>query len=147
MAVDMKQAYRTLLEDAFGQGRIAVFDEVCDAGFQEHDPVAGDGDLRKAKEDCTNYRSAFPDLRCSILAQYVDGDTVVTRWRMSGTHDGSFMGIAPTGARCTVEGISVGRFQGGKLAEDWVQWDALGLMRQVGAGKSAARESEAQPQL
>jgi predicted ester cyclase len=147
MAVDLKQAHRQLLEDAFGQGRIAAFDEVCDAGFQTHDPVAGDGDLRKAKEDCTNYRSAFPDLRCTILAQYVDGDTVVTRWRMSGTHDGSFMGIAATGARCTAEGISLGRFQGDRLAEDWVQWDALGLMRQLSAGVSAARESEMRPPL
>jgi predicted ester cyclase len=125
-----------------------VFDEVCAPGLRTHDPVAGDADLRQSKQNCAMYRSAFPGLRATILAQYVDGDTVVTRWRMSGVHDGTFMGIQPTGAECTVEGISVGRFQGGKLVEDWVQWDALGLMRQLGVGMNAgARESEARPQL
>ncbi len=147
MAVDMKQAFRQLLEDGFGKGRIAVFDEVCDASFRGHDPVAGDGDLRKAKQDCAMYRSAFPDLRCSVLGQYVDGDTVVTHWRMTGTHEGSLMGIQPTGRRCTSEGISVARFAGGKVVEDWVQWDALGLMRQLGASLGAPREEELRPQL
>ncbi len=147
MAVDVKKAYRQLLEDGFGKGRLAVFDEVCDPGYQGHDPVAGGGDLRKAKQDCAMYRSAFPDLRCTVLGQVLEADTVVTHWRMSGTHDGSLMGIQPTGKPCTVEGISLGRFRGGKLVEDWVQWDALGLMRQLGVGMSAAREEEARPPL
>ena len=56
---------------------------------------------------------------------------------MNGTHQGALMGIAPTGARCTCEGISIGRFKGGKLVEDWVQWDGLGLMRQLGVAPSA----------
>ncbi len=42
------------------------------------------------------------------------------------------MGVQPTGKRCTSEGISVARFKAGKVVEDWVQWDALGLMRQLG---------------
>jgi predicted ester cyclase len=148
MAVDIKQAHRQLLEEAFGKGRLDAFDEICDRGFKTHDPVAGDADLRKAKQDCATYRSAFPDLRCTILAQVLDGDTVVTHWRMSGTHDGTLMGIEPTGARCTVEGISLGRFRGGKLVEDWVQWDGLGLMRQLGVGMGApSRASEVHPQI
>jgi predicted ester cyclase len=148
MAVDVKQAYRQLLEEGFGKGRLDVFDEICDRGLRAHDPVAGDVDLRQAKQNCAMYRSAFPGLRCTILAQYVDGDTVATRWRMTGIHDGTLMGVQPTGAECTVEGISVGRFQGGKLVEDWVQWDAFGLMRQLGVKMTAASpEEEARPQL
>jgi predicted ester cyclase len=148
MAVDIKQAYRRLLEEAFGKGRLDAFDDVCDPALRAHDPLTGDADLRQSKQNCAMYRSAFPGLRCTILAQYVDGDTVVTRWRMSGVHDGELMGIQPTGTECTVEGINVGRFQGGKLIEDWVQWDALGLMRQLGVRMtSAPRESEMRPQL
>ena len=93
------------------------------------------------------YRSAFPGLRCTILAQYLDGETVVTRWRMSGVHDGTIMGIQPTGASCTVEGIEVARFQGGKLVEDWAQWDALGLMRQLGVSMQPGAREELRPQL
>jgi len=55
---------------------------------------------------------------------------------MTGTHQGTLMGIAPTGSRCTVEGISVSRFRAGRLVEEWAQWDALGLLRQIGAAPS-----------
>ena len=61
-----------------------------------------------------------------------DGDTVITQWRMTGTHQKALMNIQPTGKQCTVDGISIGRFRSGRLVEDWLQWDALGLMRQFG---------------
>ncbi len=137
MAVDIKQSHRRLIEEAFGSGRLEVFDELCDSGYREHDPVAGDGDLAKARESCRMYRAAFPDLKPTILGSYADHDTVITHWRMTGTHQGALMGIAPTGARCAAEGISLARFRGGKIAESWVQWDALGLMRQLGVAPSA----------
>lgn len=137
MAVDIKQSYRRLIEEAYGNGKLEVFDEICDRGYREHDPVAGDGDLAKARESCRMYRAAFPDLKVSLLGTYADHDTAIVHWRMNGTHQGSLMGIAPTGARCTCEGISLGKFKGGKLVEDWVQWDGLGLMRQLGVAPSA----------
>jgi predicted ester cyclase len=146
MAVDVKQAYRQLIEDAFVRGRLQVFDEVCDRSYRGHDPIAGEIDLAQAKDNCAMYRSAFPSLRCTILAQCLDGDTVVTHWRMSGTHEGSLFGVAPTGAHCTAEGISLARFKNGKVVEDWVQWDALGLLRQLGVGLGARAEQSAQPQ-
>ena len=146
MAVDVKQAYRTLLEDAFGKGRVDAFDEVCDRSYRGHDPLGGDLDLAQAKDNCAMYRSAFPGLRCTILAQVAEGDTVVTHWRMSGVHEGTLMGIAATGATCTVEGISFGKFRAGKLVDDWIQWDALGLMRQLGVTLQAGtRKTEARP--
>ncbi len=146
MAVDIKQAHRQLLEEAFGKGRLDAFDEICDRNLRAHDPVTGDTDLQDAKRNCAMYRSAFPGLRCTILAQYLDADTVITRWRMSGVHEGTLMGIPPTGATCTVEGVNVARFQGGKLIEDWVQWDALGLMRQLGVA-AGAQDQERRPEL
>ena len=146
MAVDVKQAYRTLLEDEFGKGRVDAFDEVCDRSYRGHDPLGGDLDLAQAKDNCAMYRSAFPGLRCTILAQVAEGDTVVTHWRMSGVHEGTLMGIAATGATCTVEGISFGKFRAGKLVDDWVQWDALGLMRQLGVTMQAgSKKTEARP--
>jgi predicted ester cyclase len=56
---------------------------------------------------------------------------------MTGTHRKELLGIAATGKRCTVEGISIGKFRSGKLLEEWVQWDALGLMRQLGVAPAA----------
>jgi steroid delta-isomerase-like uncharacterized protein len=148
MAIDIKQASRRLLEEAYGKGNLEVFDEICDPGYSGHDPVTGDTDLKHAKENCRMYRTAFPDLSCTIVACYAERDTVFTHWRMTGTHEKPLMGIPATGKRCTVEGMSLTRFRGGKLAEDWVQWDALGLMRQLGAwtsqqaGTSTTRRTE-----
>lgn len=152
MAVDMKQVYRSLLEEAFGKGNLQAFDELCDPGYRSHDPVTGDSDLAREKENCRMYRAAFPDLSPTVLASYVDGDTVITRWRMTGTHQGSLMGIPATGRRCTADGTSIARCRGGKIAEDWVMWDALGLMRQLGAAPSAeagasSRAPEGQPRV
>jgi predicted ester cyclase len=137
MAVDIKKAHRRLLEEVFGEGNLEAFDEICDSGYLGHDPVTGDSDLRQEKENCRMYKTAFPDLQPTILSSYGEGDTVVTRWRMTGTHREELLGIAATGKRCTVEGISIGKFRSGKLLEGWVQWDALGLMRQLGAAPSA----------
>ena len=78
------------------------------------------------------YRKAFPDLKPAILASYTAGDVCVQHWRMTGTHQGELLGLSPMGARCTVEGITIDRYKGGRIAESWAQWDALGLMRQLG---------------
>ncbi len=150
MAVDTKQAHRRLFEEAFGKGNLDAFEEICEPGYRGHDPVTGDMDLQQVKDMCRMYRDAFPDLKPTFLGSYADGDTVVTHWRCIGTHRGALMGIQPTGARCTVDGITVARFRGGKVAEEWTQWDALGLMRQLGVGPQAqpgagARGTETRP--
>jgi predicted ester cyclase len=150
MAVDTKQAHRRLFEEAFGKGNFQAFDEICDPGYRGHDPVTGDMNLQEVKGMCRMYRSAFPDLKMTFLGGYSDGDSVITHWRAIGTHQGELMGIQPTGGRCTVEGITVARFKGGKIAEEWTQWDALGLMRQLGVAPqpmtgAGARGAETRP--
>jgi predicted ester cyclase len=132
MAVDLKQTSRRLMEEAFGKGNLAVFDEVCAEEYRAHDPLTGDTDREGEKQICRMYKEAFPDLKPTILSSYTDGEVCVLHWRMTGTHEKELMGLEPMGARCTVEGITVDRFKGGRIVESWVQWDALGLMRQLG---------------
>lgn len=133
MAVDIKQASRRIAEELYGEGKLEVADEIADRGLRVHDPVAGDVGLDDVKKTVQMYRSAFPDLDCSVLAQYVDGECCITRWRSTGTHRGAFMGIEPTGTHGSVEGITIDRYRGGKLVESWTQFDSLGLLRQLGA--------------
>jgi predicted ester cyclase len=57
----------------------------------------------------------------------------VIRWSSTGTHNGVFMGIPPTGKPTTVTGIDIFRIAGGKLVELWQNWDQLGLLQQIGA--------------
>jgi predicted ester cyclase len=132
MAVDLKQESRRLMEEAFGRGNVEVFDEICAEDHRSHDPLTGDTDREGAKQNCRMYKEAFPDLKPLILSAYTDGEVCVFHWRMTGTHQKELMGLEPMGARCTVEGITIDRFKGGKIAESWTHWDALGLMRQLG---------------
>jgi predicted ester cyclase len=143
MALDLRQTSRRLLEEAFGKGNLDVYEEICSEEYRVHDPLVGDTDRDGARQNCTMYRTAFPDLRPTILSAYTDGETCTTHWRMTGTHRHELMGLEPMGARCTVEGITIDRYRGGKIVETWTQWDALGLMRQLGVaptvGAAAAR--------
>ena len=58
---------------------------------------------------------------------------MVTRWTGSGTHQGELIGVAPTGNQVTITGISINRISGGKIEESWTNYDALGMMQQIGA--------------
>lgn len=78
-------------------------------------------------------RNAFPDYACTIDDQIAEGDRVVTRWSMHGTHDGEMMGIPATGKTVTMTGIAIDRFSNGKFAESWLELDTAGMLQQVGA--------------
>lgn len=81
----------------------------------------------------TAFRDAFPDQRWTLEDEIAEGDKVAVLWTLRGTHRGELMGIPPTGKGVTVTGMSVFRIAGGKLAENWVQSDVLGLLQQLGA--------------
>jgi steroid delta-isomerase-like uncharacterized protein len=84
-------------------------------------------------------RSAIPDLRISIEDDMAEGNTVVTRWVGQGTHQGELMGIAPTGSQVTFTGITIHRIEDTKIVEEWSNWDALGVMQQIGVDPSPQR--------
>jgi predicted ester cyclase len=72
-----------------------------------------------------------------------EGETVMTRWSCRGTHKGDLSGIAPTGKPFTISGMTVTRVSNGKMAEGYVNWDALGLMRQLGVVPELAKTKAA----
>jgi steroid delta-isomerase-like uncharacterized protein len=76
--------------------------------------------------------AAFPDHQRTVEDQFTDDVHVVTCWTATGTHQGEFMGIAPTGKRVTITGISIHRICGGRIVEEWQEWDTFGLMQQLG---------------
>lgn len=128
-------ASRRMIEEAFNQGNMSTVDELASPSFVNHDPA--DPEERRgpagAKAFIATYREAFPDLHITIEDVIADGDKVVMRWTSRGTHRGELMGLAPTGTQAEVSGISIDRFEDGKIAESWNNWDTLGLMRQLGA--------------
>ena len=82
----------------------------------------------------------------TALATCADGDTVCMHWRMTGTHQKPLMGVAPTGRKVTVEGMTFDRFRNGKLVESFVQWDTLGFLRALGVIPEIRFGEGAQPQ-
>ncbi len=76
--------------------------------------------------------TAFPDSKFTIEQMVAEGDTVVVRWTVRGTHKGDLMGNAPTGKPISLSGVSVCRLADGKLVEGWGNWDALGMFQQLG---------------
>jgi predicted ester cyclase len=85
------------------------------------------------KEKNTFYRSAFPDFAFTVLKQLVAGDDIVCHWEGNGTHQGDFAGNGPTGRPVRVEGISIFTCRNGKIVEQTICYDVLGMLQQVGA--------------
>jgi predicted ester cyclase len=79
----------------------------------------------------SNHR-AFPDLRVEILMQIVEGDKVATHWRFTGSQQGDYEGLPPTGKRVSWTGVQIDRFENGKIVESWVSWDKYTQFEELG---------------
>jgi predicted ester cyclase len=71
-------------------------------------------------------------MRLTIEDIIAEGETVIARWSCRGQHKGELNGIAPTGKQFAISGVTIARFANGKIVEGYVNWDALGLMQQLG---------------
>ena len=102
--------------------------------YQDHNapPPGFPSGIEGDKLFFTMLLNAFPDLEVRIKELIAEGDRVVERLMLGGTHEGVFMGAAPTGKRVTWGFINIYRIEGGKVAEVWSEGDHLGLMQQIG---------------
>jgi steroid delta-isomerase-like uncharacterized protein len=94
--------------------------------------VFPDMDLVRVKQFMTAFSRAFPDAHYVMEDVIAEGDKVVRRFTMRGTHQGEFMGIPPTGKQVRLTGIDITRIKAGKFVEGWTKTDDLGLMQQLG---------------
>ncbi len=78
-------------------------------------------------------RTAFPDLSVAEVDGVREGEKAAFRWIMSGTHRGEFLGMAPTGKRVEAMGMDIVHTAGGEIVEHWGEFDAVGLLRRLGA--------------
>jgi len=145
MSEHNKAIVRRLLEEVWNKGNLSLADELFTPNYEHHDassPDFGRGP-ESEKKRAALYRTAFPDLQLTIEDIIAEGQTVMARWSCRGTHKGDLSGIAPTGKQVTISGVSVARFTGGKMVEGWVNWDALGLMQQLGVVPERAKTKAA----
>ena len=85
------------------------------------------------KQFWRSFRSAFSNIHVDIHETIEQEDRVAARWTMTMDHTGAFLGIAATNKRVSVNGISIQRFDNGKIIEAWDNWDQLDLLVQLGA--------------
>jgi predicted ester cyclase len=110
-----------------------VIDEACDSRFVAHLPGSTPEVGREGfAQFVSMFYLAFPDLSHKVEDQVAEGDMVVSRLTVQGTHQGPFQGLAPTGKQVTFTDILITRIGNQKMVELWAQLDALGLLGQLG---------------
>lgn len=138
MSAENETLVRRFLEE-FATGRHSeLAHELVSDGYVAHGPQAPpaegpDGVIARVRI----YQEAL-DGRWTVNDLFSSGDRVVARWTGTGRHVGELMGLEPTGQAISVDAISIFRIAGGKIAEEWTVWDALGLLQQIGAVPAAA---------
>jgi steroid delta-isomerase-like uncharacterized protein len=126
---------KALVRRFYGEGvhTPALFDELLAPTYVLHlpgsPPIAG---IEQAKQLMVAYTSAFPDLRLTTEDMVAERDKVAIRNTWRGTHQGAFRGLPPTGRYVMFTGTDIFRVVDGKIAEQWADLDALGLMQQLG---------------
>lgn len=134
MAAANKELVRRFYQEVYVSWNMAVADEVISPQFTSHDwPEGGPTGPKAFRDYYSAMRSALPDARYEVDDLIAEGDRVVVRWRLLGTHEGDFRGIAPTGRPITLKGIAIYRVEGGKLMERWVVSDLYGVLEESGA--------------
>lgn len=138
MATDQESRNKRLvdafIQELFSKGDLAAVDRYLDPAFVNHDPPfpgapRGPEGMRQA---AALFRQAMPDWHSDVDQLVAEGDTVVERFRATGTHRGELMGVPPTGRTLVLAGINIFRVQGDRIVERWGRLDELGLLRQLG---------------
>jgi len=134
MLEENKALSRRFIE-GYVRGDTEIVDKLLVPDFVFHDPSSKTGEVRAEdmKASIQWIHSAFPDAQVTIEDQVAEGDKVVSRYTVSGTHRGKIMGAAPTGKLVRHTGHQTDRISTGKIVESWTNWDALGLLQEIGA--------------
>jgi len=131
-----KATVRRLVEEVQNRHDPARMDAFFTPNFINHleapDLSSEHNTVERAKIAFREMFTAFPDLHVTIQDQVAEGDKVVTHKLFQGTHQGTFMGIAPTGRQITFAVIDILRLDNGKVVEHWAIQDRLALMQQLG---------------
>ena len=128
-----KALVRRFYEEVFNKKNLAGLNAFVDPQIIEHAlPPGLSAGSEGTRQFIGMYLAAFPDLHLTAEDMVAEGDEVAARFTMRGTHRGEFMGIPPTGKQVTMTGIQIVRIAGGRIAENWVNLDALGMLQQLG---------------
>ena len=129
---DNKALVRRFYEEVFNQRNLALVDHLFTTNHVFHNPPTTLHGTEEFKQLLSVYITAFPDARFTVEEEIAEGEMVASRYTFRGTHQGELMGISPTGKQVTVTGMIINRIVNGKSEEGWLNFDALGMLQQLG---------------
>jgi steroid delta-isomerase-like uncharacterized protein len=130
-AQQRKAVARRVFDEIFNQGRFEVADEIYAKDFVNHG-VSRDVGLKEDQDAARGWKAAFPDLKMTVEMMIGEGNLVTVLWRGEGTNTGEGNGLPATGKRLAGRGITIWRIEGGKIREEWSEFDQLRIMTQLG---------------
>jgi steroid delta-isomerase-like uncharacterized protein len=131
---DIKATQERFVEEIQNQGKIDTVDELIAEDMVDHTPFPGlPGNREGVRQVFQMIRASFPDHDAEVIQMVAEGDTVATYKTFTGTHEGEFMGIPPTGKKVTIRVMDFVRYGDGQVVEHWNIVDVAGLLDQLGA--------------
>lgn len=131
--VQHKSMIRRILDEAFNQGNLAIVDElVAPDSISHHMSWGMPANRMGLKQLIAMFRTAFPDLSCTVDDEINQGDKVAAHWTMRGTHKGLFLGNSPTNKSIVVQGLIYARIENGQVIENWTLIDQMSILQQLG---------------
>ena len=131
--VQGKSIIRRVLDEAFNQGNLAIVDElVAPNGISHHLSWGTPANRMGLKQLIAMFRTAFPDLSCTMEDEINQDDKVAAHWKMRGTHTGLFLGNPPTSKPIVVQGLMYVRIENLQIIECWIMIDQMGMLQQLG---------------
>jgi steroid delta-isomerase-like uncharacterized protein len=127
-----KSLVRRYYEDVLNGGNVGLLDELAVPDYDEHSPFPGqpngiEGLKARIGAILASFRPVF-----TLHELIAEGETVVAYWTNTGTHQGEFMGIPPSGRTVTISGVDIHRLRDGRMAEHWHVIEELQMLQQLG---------------
>lgn len=131
-----KELVRRFYKEVYVDWNMSFADDVVSPEFRSHDWPEGATGSKAFRDYYAAIRRAVPDAHYEVDDLIAEGDRVVVRWRLLGTHEGDFSGIPASGKSIELKGVAVYRVEDGKLIERWVVSDLHGLLEEIRGTRS-----------
>lgn len=130
--MDHKDIVRKLTDELWNKGNLEICDDVYTSNCSFHDPSFPIDGIAGMKQQVAELRAAQPDLHMDVQEVLMDGDLTCARWTCGGTARNEFRGIPPTGKSYVMTGLIMDKWEGDRIVEEWVNYDLLGALTQLG---------------
>ncbi|HXR32609.1 MAG TPA: ester cyclase [Verrucomicrobiae bacterium] len=145
MSTENKNIVRRLYDEVWNKRKLDLVPELISPSHALLDPLLSGSQVgpEPYRRRIQEFAASFPDLRFTLDDLIAEKEKVAAAWVFSGTHKGDFMNIPATGKKVSVEGITIHYIRNGKILDSNARWDAMGLLRQLGALPAIGRSKEA----